>query len=228
MTRLWIVVPVKDTRQSKQRLVRLLDAPRRRALALTMLADVLDALAPLTRRVPVALVTIDPEATHLGQRIGARIVTEGAHDGHTGSVTAAARLLAGEGAGGFLTLPGDVPRVTAAEIEAVLDAHLVAPGAAFTIAPSHDEQGSNAVACSPVGAVALRFGADSFFPHLDAARRAGITPQIVRQPGLALDIDTPEDIARYLAAPATHRTRTDALLRELGLDRALLSAGGAA
>ncbi len=226
MTRLWIVVPVKDTRQSKQRLAPLLDAPRRRALALAMLEDVLDALAPVAQRAPVALVTVDPDATRLGKRIGARIVTEGAHDGHTGSVTAAAHLLAREGATGFLTMPGDVPRVTATEIEAVLDAHGSAP--AFTIAPSYDELGSNAVACSPVGAVPLRFGDNSFFPHLDAARCAGIAPTIVRTPGLALDIDTPEDIARYLAAPAPHTTRTDAFLRELGMDRLPLPEGSAA
>lgn len=226
MTRLWIVVPVKDTRQSKQRLAPLLDAARRRALALTMLEDVLDALAPLAWRAPLALATTDPEAIRLGWRIGARIITDGAHDGHTGAVAAAMRRLAGEGAAGVLTLPGDVPRVTSADVEAVLDAHRAAP--AFTIAPSHDEQGSNAVACSPAGAVPLRFGADSYFPHLDAARRAGIVPTVVRRPGLALDIDTPEDVARFLATPPSRPTRTDALLCELGLDCALIAAGGTA
>ena len=48
-------------------------------------------------------------ATAVAARRGARVVTEGARDGHTGSVTAAARVLAREGRGGMLTMPGDIP-----------------------------------------------------------------------------------------------------------------------
>ena len=43
------------------------------------------------------VVTVDPAATSLASRYGARIVTEGAREGHTGAVTAAARLLVREG-----------------------------------------------------------------------------------------------------------------------------------
>jgi 2-phospho-L-lactate guanylyltransferase len=67
----------------------------------------------------------------------------------------------------------------------------------FTIAPSHDELGSNAVLMSPADAVPLRFGDDSFFPHLAAARACGIEPTIVRLPGIALDIDNPADLAHF-------------------------------
>ena len=74
----------------------------------------------------------------------------------------------------MLTLPGDIPLVTAAEIERLLAAHRPAPS--FTIAPSHDEQGSNAIIMSPPDAVTLRFGDDSFFPHLAAAEARGIAP----------------------------------------------------
>jgi len=34
------------------------------------------------------MVTVDPDATRLAQRIGARVFTDGARDGHTGAVTA--------------------------------------------------------------------------------------------------------------------------------------------
>ena len=83
------------------------------------------------------------------------------------AVAAAARLLAAEGCPGMLTVPGDIPLVTTAEITQLLAAHRPAP--AFTIAPSRDERGSNAIICSPPDAVPLRFGEDSFFPHLRAA-----------------------------------------------------------
>src|SRR5204862_344412 len=102
----------------------------------------------------------------------------------------AARHLAKNGAGGMLTLPGDIPLVTAAEIAQLLDAHRPAP--AFTIAPSHDELGSNALIVSPPDAVSLRFGDNSFFPHLAAAEARGIRPTILPLPGIALDSDNPD------------------------------------
>src|SRR5207253_1084920 len=81
---------------------------------------------------------------------------EGARDGHTGSVNAGRRLLAGEGHCGMITMPGDIPATRAGEIDAVLSAHLAAPS--FTISPAHDDLGSNAVVCSPPESVPLRFG----------------------------------------------------------------------
>ena len=114
----------------------------------------------------------------------------------------------------MLTLPGDIPRVTAAEIDTVVSSCLPAPS--FTIVPAHDELGSNAVLCAPPGSVPLRFGDDSYFPHLAAARRAGIEPTIVRLPGIALDIDHPADLRMFLRAPRMP-TRTLALLEEFGV-----------
>ena len=77
--------------------------------------------------------------------------------------------------------------------------------------PARDERGSNAVLCSPAGAVPLRFGEDSFIPHLAAARARGVEPEVVRLPRIALDIDTPEDLALLLETPA--QTRAHALLQ---------------
>src|SRR6202167_4925828 len=152
-----------------------------------MLQDMLAAVAGSRLLARVLIVTRGPLASFSGERIGARIVTEGARDGHTGSVNAGRRLLAGEGCGGMITLPGDIPATRAGEIDAVLSAHLAAPS--FTISPAHDDLGSNTVVCSPPESVPLRFGDNSYFPHLDAARLQGIEPTVIRQPGIAMDID---------------------------------------
>ena len=53
--------------------------------------------------------------------------------------------------------------------------------------------------CSPPDAVPLRFGENSYFPHLEAARRCGIEPTVIRQPGIAMDIDHPVDLAASCA-----------------------------
>jgi 2-phospho-L-lactate guanylyltransferase len=207
---IWAVVPVKDTAIAKQRLAPALPPHLRQALALAMLEDVLSALAEAPGLARRLLVTTDPEATHLAARCGCDCIAGGAEDGHTGAVTAAARRLAAEGVGGMLTLPGDIPLVTSAEIDRLIAAHRPAPS--FTIAPSHDEKGSNAILISPPDAVPLRFGDDSFFPHLAAAEAQGIAPTIVRLPGIALDIDNPADLLHF--ARLGSRTRAGLWLAE--------------
>jgi 2-phospho-L-lactate guanylyltransferase len=210
---LWAVVPVKERDRAKERLAPLLPSEMRQALALAMLEDVLAALDAAADIAGILVVTVDPAAGRTALRYDARLVEDGARDGHTGAVTAAARLLAAEGRAGMLTLPGDIPLVTADEIGQIVAAHRPAP--AFTIVPSHDQGGSNAILLSPPDAVPLRFGIDSFFPHLRAAQAQGIRPTVLRLPGIALDIDNPEDLAPFARLPSPTRTR--AFLAENGM-----------
>ena len=58
--------------------------------------------------------------------------------------------------------------------------------------------------CSPPDAVPLRFGDNSYYPHLDAARRCNIEPTVIHQPGIAMDIDHPADLAIFLRPAAVH------------------------
>jgi 2-phospho-L-lactate guanylyltransferase len=215
MIDVWAAVPVKAFTGAKQRTASVLTLEQREVLAATMLEDVLAALAGATRLAGILVNTIDPVATDLATRYGARVVTEGALDGHTGAVNGMARILAAEGKGALLTLPGDIPRVTSAEIDAVVSACRSPPS--FTIVPAHDELGSNAVLCAPPFSVPLRFGDDSYFPHLAAARAQGIEPTIVRLPGIGLDIDHPADLRAFIAARPRKPTRTLALLEQFGL-----------
>jgi 2-phospho-L-lactate/phosphoenolpyruvate guanylyltransferase len=210
------VVPVKDTRQAKQRLAGVLSGAQRQELALAMLEDVLAVLARVDELAGILVVTADAAAAAIAARYRAGVMDEGARDGHTGAVAAAVRRLVGDG---MLTVPGDIPLLEPDDVRRLVSAHREAMrrGArAFIIAPARDEQGSNAVLCSPIGAVPLRFGEDSFFPHLAAARSSGIEPKVVRVPRIALDIDTPQDLALLLGTPA--RTRAHALLRRWRID----------
>ena len=209
---IWAVMPVKDTACAKQRLAGFLSADVRQQLALAMFEDVLQAVTAVSELTGVAVVTIDPVAAGIALRLGARVWSDGARDGHTGAVTSAARRLAAQGSA-MLAIPGDVPLVTAADIRHLLDIHRRKPG--FTIVPARDERGSNAIVCSPADLVPLRFGADSFFPHLAAARAYGVDPTTVQLPRIALDIDEPADLAEFMNISSTTRAR--ALLDRLEL-----------
>lgn len=207
---IWAAVPVKGFTGAKQRLAPLLTPDQRQALVGAMLEDVLLALAAA----PVAGVMVntpDPKVQAIARRHGARVVNEDARAGHTAAVAALARILAAEGAAGMLTCPADIPRITAAEVAELLAAHRPAPS--FTIVPAHDGRGSNAILMSPPDLMALNFGDDSFLPHLEAARRNGLEPTIVRLPGIGLDLDNPADARAFLAAAPERETRAGLVLQ---------------
>lgn len=216
MIGIWAVIPVKEMEGSKQRLSSLLTPAQRQGLAQVMLMDVLDAAFGARDLAGVILVTLDEFATKLGRDMGAHIITDGARDGHTGAVMAAAHRLVLEGGHAMLTMPGDIPRVTSEEIQTAI-AHHSPMAPAFTIVPAHDEKGSNCIIMTPPDSVPLRFGEDSYFPHLAAARKLDIEPSIVPLPGIGMDIDHPEDIHQFMRMQPVVRTRTLDFLEAAGI-----------
>jgi 2-phospho-L-lactate/phosphoenolpyruvate guanylyltransferase len=200
---IWAVVPVKEFARAKERLAASLSPRLRQELAAAMFEDVLEALSAAGGLAGIVIVSVEPTASAIARRYGAEVWTDGARDGHTGAVTAAAVKLAARGSA-MLTMPGDIPRVTAADIAELLAAHPAGP--AFTIAPAWDERGSNAIVCSPSDLVPLRFGSDSFFPHLAAARALGLQPTIVRNASIALDLDEPAELSRFMEKRSPTRT----------------------
>lgn len=205
-------VPVKDLENAKQRLVPVLSPEERRALARTMLEDVLDALweASLDR---VLVVTRDPEVIALARQHHASVLEEPENRGHTEAVALAQRVAADRGAQRFLTIPGDVPQVTPQEIAALVAAASAGPGVVFV--PSRSGFGTNGVLLSPPDLMRLKFGEPSFANHLIAARRGGLDPVILSLPGLSLDIDGPEDLRTLLENE--RKTRSRRLIQTLGL-----------
>lgn len=205
-------VPVKDLENAKQRLVPVLSPEERRALARTMLEDVLDALAEASLD-RVLVVTRDPEVIALARQHHASVLEEPENRGHTEAVALAQRVAADRGAQRFLTIPGDVPQVTPQEIAALVAAASAGPGVVFV--PSRSGFGTNGVLLSPPDLMRLKFGEPSFANHLIAARRGGLDPVILPLPGLGLDIDGPEDLRTLLEND--RKTRSRRLIQTLGL-----------
>jgi 2-phospho-L-lactate/phosphoenolpyruvate guanylyltransferase len=192
-------IPVKDLVNAKQRLMRVLDGPERGALARAMLADVLRALGSVGLD-HVWVVTRQPEVAAIARAFGAEPLPEAENRGHTAAVATAQAEAVRAGADAFLTIPGDVPCVTPAEIRALLDAAGTPP--AVVLAPSRSGLGTNGVLLTPPDAMRLTFGEPSFDNHLAAARALHLDPTVVSLPGLGLDVDDPHDLAALLAAGA--------------------------
>jgi len=219
---MWAVVPAKDFTQAKQRLADVLSADQRRALFAAMFEDVLAALGATAALAGVLVVTRDATAAVLARRYGAVVLEEAANRGQSAAVaTAAAWLAARHDAEGMLAVPGDVPLATAAEFAQVIAAHGASP--AMTIVPARDGRGSNCLVCSPPELIDFQFGNDSCAPHLRAARAAGVTPRVLRLPGLGLDIDRPDDLAALVQMSGYTRAqqwlRANAVAERLAANR---------
>ena len=223
---MWAVLPAKDFADAKQRLSGVLSAPERRHLFRTMFADVLAALAASPSLDGIAVITRDAEAAEMAALHGARILGEPANLGQTEAVSRAVAVLDGDGVTGVATFPGDIPLAGPAEIETILRHHGDATPPAMTIVPAHDRRGSNCIALSPPTLIQFRFGNDSFTPHLAAARAQNIEPVILDLPGLALDVDTPDDLRALLARPGD--TRTHAYLEDSGIADRMRTSGAIA
>lgn len=199
-----ILIPVKDLSRAKQRLAGVLDQERRTQLAQAMLDDVLSAVAAVPSRPPVMVVTSDPFAISRARDHGFELLDDPANPGETGAIEMATRAAEDAGADFTLVLPGDIPLITVAEIRLVLDA---APQQGTVFVRAADARGTNAVLRRPASLFPLRFGNDSFLPHLASAQATGLPVELREAPGIALDIDRPDDLTALMSKPMTTATQ---------------------
>lgn len=216
---LWALVPVRSLGDGKRRLSPVLAPDERRALVRSMLDDVLDVLRGCRGVDRVAVVTGDAAAAAVAAAHGAMLLPEAPDGGLSGSLEEArARLLLRHPRAPVLMMPADLPGVTPAELETTV----LAANADVVLARSTDG-GTNAMLLRPIASLPFRFGPDSCRRHRDAAIAGGRSVQVVDSPGLALDIDHPDDLAAFLSRGGPSRT-IDLLHRLRIPDRLLVGA----
>jgi 2-phospho-L-lactate guanylyltransferase len=200
----WAVVVARTGLSAKTRLAGVLPrAVDRAQLARAMLADVLAACA--AAGVSGTLVVTDSGAGwSTAWNWGARPLLDpqaGLNAAVGSGLAEAVRM----GAGRALVLPGDVPLVRPSDVQAVL----AAAGdleRVLVVVPDHSGEGTNGLVVRPPAGVTPAFGPGSAAAHLAQL------PEAVRHEcsSLALDIDTPDELARLIeraaeAGPATRR-----------------------
>ena len=197
---IFALLPVKARENAKQRLSPCLTPPQRAELALAMYQEVLETLLEVRGLDRVIVVTSDASAARHARNCGVDVFEEHEQLGHSHSADAASARALAMGASTVMLLPADVPLVTAAEIESLIDG----AGSGVLIVPSADGAGTNALVRTPPDAIPSCFGPGSFRAHVEQAQARGISFRVARPPGLLFDIDTPGDLAELLRrAPAS-------------------------
>lgn len=201
MSRVLAIVPVKPLEAAKGRLAARLSPVQRRRLVLTMLHDVLAAIAPVSRIAETLVVTADRDVAAQATRDGARIIAEPEARGLNAGVEHGIQAAIASGATRVLVLPADLPFATADEITRLVSADTDIGRPCLTMVPAADGDGTNALEISPPGAITPSFGTGSFLAHLAQALARRIDVRVLHLSGLALDIDRPQDLARLAPLP---------------------------
>ena len=204
MSGVWAAVPAKPFSQAKSRLAAALGREGRRVLARNLLVRTLEVLVAHKTIAAVCVVSSSPSVLKLGAGLGALPMRErGRAAGLNRALDAASRRAREGGAEAVLVLPADLPLLSAADIEAMIAA-LPDSGPGLVLAPDLHGSGTNALLARPAGVVGHHFGDGSFEAHWAAARKLSIACAVVETPGLALDVDSQDDLEllppRLLAA----------------------------
>ena len=204
---------MKSFAAAKQRLAESLGAGSRQALAQAMFADVLTTL----RRTPgldeVAVVTADLDAEAAATGRGVRVLRDTAQAGQSEAALIGIRHAMSEGFERAALVPGDTPLLQPRELTDLIEA---TPG--VTIVPDRHGTGTNALVLLPADAIEPSFGPGSFARHVAAAEAAGVEHRVEQVPALALDVDTPADLAQLTAELGLRRGQapsTRGVLRQL-------------
>lgn len=187
------LVPVKSLDEAKSRLADHLKPEQRADLMLEMLHHVLLTLQNSHVFEHVSVVSADERVLRHAQNWGARALTE-AQPGHNPALTAAATHELQQGAAALLTISADLPLLHIDDVQHLFD---MSTHNDVVIAPSQDGSGTNALLTRPPLVLPYRFGINSRYHHQSEAENRQLTYTCYKSIGLALDIDTIDDITAF-------------------------------
>ncbi len=187
----WALVAIKARTDCKSRLAGALAGEARVLLARMMLRRALAALRESRTVEQVAVVTSERDMIPADV-----LVLPDPGGGLNAALDSARRSLIGKGASELLVLHADLPLVTPADIDWLVES---GRSTGFALATDAAGIGTNALYLAPPAQFVFRFGADSRFRHLEEAARLKFKTQVLRSSGLEFDLDGPADLDRLLS-----------------------------
>ena len=185
-----VLIPVKSS-DAKSRLSSVLPRTKRQELELLLLSGVIGALREAGLIAATHVVSSDSAVLRLATTSGAGTVREARDNGVNAAVETGVSSLGHPPK--VLVLPCDLPLLRASHLRHIL---LLSESMQVVIAPSASFNGTNALVFSPLTDLSLSYDNDSFWNHLRASGRMGLSVAVVSKPGLSFDLDSPEDLSK--------------------------------
>ena len=196
-----VAIPFRGSTEPKRRLSALLPtSQQRQQLVDAMLRDMLSVLDKCSVIAQILLVTDRPA---MGQLKNSVTILPDPGKGLNAAVDVAAQWCLQRKIQQLLVLHADLPLLAPSELDLLIGNcdNTSASKNCVTVFPDRHSRGTNALLCSPPDAIAFGFGPDSRRRHCQNARAAGCLLEVVDLPGVAHDIDTPDDLQLFLHSP---------------------------
>ena len=199
---MWALLPVKRLEHSKLRLAGILTPAQRRQLSLCMLEDILNALDSASVVSGITVVSCDTDViqTALGQGTG--VLDTGADAGYAEDVLKGVEYISGKDVDRALVIPADVPELDHTDLTSLDRVHTEG----VTLCPAENDGGTNGLVFTPPLAISLMYGENSFAGFRKEAEKRQVPVRVARPPGLARDIDRPDDLLALQNRPTGNGT----------------------
>ena len=197
MSRILAVVPVRGSSSAKTRLAPLFTEDERLALVWAMLQRLVGEINASGAVDQTLIVTRDERAvrSHVAPRDTLAVLQQDptAH-GLNGGLEVARKWAIANGYDVRLVLPGDLPLIDADDIRTLAEAD-----GTLVVASDRGDGGTNAIRLDLRSPLASRFrfrmGPASLAHHIDEASQLSEPANVILLPGVAHDLDSPEDWA---------------------------------
>jgi 2-phospho-L-lactate guanylyltransferase len=192
---IWAIVPVKPFSRAKSRLASVLSPQERARLSREFFEHVLQTLARVPAITQTMVVSRDSSALALARTYKAYTVTESGAPDLNRALHRATEVALKLGARAVLILSSDLPLLADKEVQQLVEADGAAPS--VVVGPDRRKLGTNALCVRPPGIIEYGFGENSYDTHRARAAQAGARVRVCYLPGIALDIDVPDDLSAY-------------------------------
>ncbi len=192
----WLLIPVKSLDSGKSRLLPLCNDDFRRDLNEFFLRKMLLTASHFPGHGRTAVISDSEEVLRLAEIGGARAIHQTSAPGLNNAAYEGLAVLRNLGAKDVLLIACDEPLVQPSDIREI--AEQGAGGGAVVICPDKHYTGTNAILVPAPVSIQFRFGENSCLKHCREVVRSGFSPQLHFNANIALDIDTPRDLAMWL------------------------------
>ena len=197
--RIVAVIPVRSLRHGKTRLSPVLSHAEREALLRGIAGRVVAAAVDSGLIETVLVVSPETETLAWAAGLGRAVVAAPQPEhrlGLNGAIEAGRAWAMDRGASAVISLFADLPVIVPDDIRG-----LAARTEAVVLGPDRHGAGTNALLLRLAGRGSefrFAFGDGSLARHLEEARRLGLTAASHESPGIAFDLDTPEDWSDFI------------------------------